>query len=253
MRSGGPVTPDHYATLDYMASLQFRRVKDLFTQTPGIGDVYFRPRRDGVVVVDLHPDSVKPHIGLGDEYLIRRGSTVSDLLSTMPARANFLRQQRAQKDKPSPEFQFETSLMRGAQAQALRLPGFPSGLCFVTSQWRIDGLGGRPKFVDLVALDLRSRSFVLIELKGNPDPAALQQAEPYLEYFKQNSAELSPFFAQMAKVMGILYNRLELATLDPKTAAGFNAVLAAWPDAGKQIVVVGSERLLNLPPRSSSF
>ncbi len=251
MPSAGPVTPDHYATLEYMASLQFRRIRDLFTQTPGIGAVYFRPRRDGVVVVDLHPDAVKPHIGLGDEYMIRRGTTVSDLLSTMPARANFLRQQRAQKDKPSPEFQFETSLIRGAQAQALQLPGFPSGLCFVTSQWRIDGLGGRPKFVDMVALDLPSRSFVLIELKGNPDPAALQQAEPYLAYFNQNSADLGPFFAQMAKVMGILYNRLELATLDPKTVTGFSAVLAAWPGVAKQTVVVGSERLHSLPLRQS--
>jgi hypothetical protein len=250
VRADEPIRPEHLATLDYMSTLQFRRVKDLFERYPEFGGVYFRPRRDGVAIIDLHPDSPKPRVAAGEDDVIRRGTTVDALLATMPARLARLRQRRALQARLSREFQFETQLIKAAQADGLRLPGFLPRLRFIYSQWRIDALaGGQPKFVSMIAFDVQSRSFALIQLRGQPDPAALQQVEQYLAYFQEHDTSLSAFFARMAKVMGSLYDSLELATLNVKTIAGFRAALVAWPDDQGRAVVAGEDRLPSLAQR----
>jgi hypothetical protein len=53
----------------------------------------------------------------------------------------------------------------------------------------------------------------------------------------------------VARLMGSLYNRLELAGLDATTVGGWEAALAAWPDAQGQAVVTGADSLLGLPQR----
>jgi len=240
--TGGVVRPGHYATLDYMASQRFREVKALFENLPEIGGVYLRPTDKGVTVVDLDPTSPKPRIGVGADPYLACGTTAAQLALTMPQRIAYLREVRARQAGPSCENQFEARLIRDAQANHLRLPGFPERLRFIHSQWRIDpAAGGTAQLTDLIAVDLPSRRLVIIELKATEDYSAVQQVQQYLGYFQRNGGELRPFFARVAQVMGALYDCPELAALegveDPMVT------LVAWPDAAGRVVVCGAGQL----------
>jgi len=236
------VRPGHYATLDYMASAEFREAKALFESYPEIGGVYFRPTDKGVTVVDLDATSPKPRIGVGDDPYIARGTTAAQLAPTMPGRIAYLREVRVRQRRPSLENQFEAMLIREAQRNHLRLPGFPERLRFIHSQWRIDTpQGGSHQFTDLIAVDLATRRLVLIELKVAADPSAMQQVQSYLAYFRAHAHELNPFFVRVGQVVGSLYGCAELVAL--KDVADPVAALAAWPGASGIPVVIGAEQL----------
>jgi len=236
------VRPGHYRTLDYMDTSEFLEVKALFEAYPEIGSVYFRPTDKALTVVDLHASSPKPRIGVGEDPYVTVGTTAQHLRPTMPQRILYLEAVRARQKKKSVENQFEAYLIREAQAHSLRLPGFPERLRFIHSQWRMDlPRGGRQQFTDLTAVDLPSRSLVLIELKAAPDTSAYAQAQEYLEYFRSHGDELRPFFARVAQVMGNLYDCPQLAALNEVCDPA--AALIAWPGALRTIQVLGLEQL----------
>jgi hypothetical protein len=168
-----PVRSGHERSLDYMQSNAFREVKDLLDARPEIGGVYFRPLEQGVCMVDLHPESPKPRIGIGTDPLLRRGTTAAQLGLSLPGRIAYLQGKRAEQQTPSRENQLEAQLIRDAQANNLRLPApFPSSLRFVHSQWRVDNPwpGASQRFTDLIAVDLTTAGLVIIELKAPAGP-----------------------------------------------------------------------------------
>lgn len=241
--ASGLVRPGHYRALDYMASADFLDVKTLFERYPEIGGVYFRPTDGYVTTIDLHPQSLKPRIGVGEDPYLPIGARARDLEPTMSQRIEWLRQVRSRQTAPSREVQFEAHLIREAQANHLRLPGFPDRLRFLHSQWRIDPTAsGTARITDLLAVDLRTRRLVVIELKASPDAGALSQAGSYVHWFGDNADVLNPFFLRLARVMGRLYDCPEMERLDALGAPA--AGLGAWPSGGASgIEVVGLKNL----------
>lgn len=235
---GSIVREGHFRTLEYMASQEFSRIKALLEQVPEFGGVYFRPTDGGVTLVDLHSDSPKPRIGIGEDPLLRVGTTAGQIEPTIPRRIDYLQRVRARQKRPSRENQFEAYLIRNAQASHLIMPGFPDRLRFIHSQWRNDAsVGGSQRFPDLIAVDLQTESLVLIELKADADESALPQVRSYLAYFQEHAAELNPFFLRLAQVMGRLYGCPELTTLRQVQTVSIG--LVAWPNGQGAIVVRG--------------
>lgn len=229
------IRKSHYRSLDYMDSVEFIGVKELFESIPEIGGVYFRPTSKGPMPVDLSETSLKPRVGIGDE--IRIGTKADSLSMTMPDRLNALRIKRSRQKSASRESQFEAYLIREAQANRLILPDFPSQIRFIHSQWRLDNK--KPLVTDIIGVDLVSRALVIIELKKSNELSALSQAEEYADYFRRHGAEISPFFSRIAHVMGKLYNCPELINF--RVAPQAVHVLTAWPSENGSIHVNGCE------------
>jgi hypothetical protein len=177
------VRKGHYRTLDYMQTNEFRKIKQLLESYAEIGGVYFRPTDRGATMVDLHPHSLKPRVGIGADPLLRVDTSADAVESSIPERIQHLRSVRSRQRSPSRENQLEARMIREAQANHLVLPGFPDRLRFVHSQWRIHLAGGQ-RFTDLLAVDLKGKQLVLIELKREPDPSALGQVTDYVRYFE---------------------------------------------------------------------
>jgi hypothetical protein len=239
--SASVVRRGHYATLEYMASPEFCEVKALFESYPEIGGVYFRPTDKGVTVCSLDASGQKPLIGVGRDPNLSCWSSSAQVAQQMSERIQALKEKQANASA-SREKQFEALLIRQAQGDHLRLPGFPERLRFIHSQWRMDrAAGGTAQLTDLIAVDLPSGRMVLIELKAAPDYSAVQQVQQYLAYFQDHGDELKPFFARVARVMGALYGSVELAALaaveDPVVT------MVAWPGASGAPVVIGAEQL----------
>ncbi len=211
-----------------MLTPEFRQVKHLFESIPEIGGVYFRPTDGRITVVDLHPHSPKPRIGVGRDPYIRCGATSSEVSDSLDERIAYLRDVRARQLQPSRENQFEARLIREAQCNHLCIPGCPNRLRFVFSQWR---MGLTPdvgqRFTDLVAVDIERRCLAIIELKAEPDNSAFPQVQSYVEYFKNHWNELGPLFVKIAQVMGELYGCRDLASLSCLT--GNIVPIVGWP------------------------
>ena len=240
--SGGPVRPGHWASLEYMTTPSFREIKEHMDQVPDFGGVYFRPTDRGLTMLDLHPKSLKPRIGIGQDPNLRAGATWTELEPSILERCSYLEGVRNRQEKPARENQFEARLIRGAQENHLILPGFPERLRYINSQWRIDDvLGQAQEFTDLLAVDLVSQALVLIELKAEPDDSALSQVQSYLSFFSEEASELNPFFLRLAQVMGSLYSCPELEKLSLLEAARVG--LTAWPTVSDEIYITGLEKL----------
>ncbi len=101
----------------------------------------------------------------------------------------------------------------------------------VISQWRLDLVDeagqAAQRFTDLIAIDLKSRRLVIIELKAFPDRSAGGQAARYREAFETNAERLLPFFESVALMMGELYSCPELSGL--QLAHEAIDALVAWP------------------------
>lgn len=228
--SAKAVRPGHYQTLKYMSTQAFQEIRQRMDEVPEFGGVYFRPLDDGVRMLDLHPNSPKPKIGIGDnkDSLLTVGTTWAKLENSIPSRIAYLKGVRARQTSPLKETQLEAMIIRQAQSNHLIMKEFPDRLRFIHSQWRIDQPGvNSQQFTDLLAVDLVSHSLVIIELKKTKDFGALNQAKSYLNYFREKAAELNPFFTELAKTMGKLYDCPELMLIDEVITA--ESVLAAWP------------------------
>lgn len=231
------VRPGHYQSLDWMETAAFREIKTLLEAQPEIGGVYFRPLEHGVCMVDLHPGSPKPRIGIGADPLLKRGTDGATIAPSLPERIAYLLAKRAQQSAPSRENQLEARLIREAQANGLRLPPpFPPSLRFVHSQWRVDKPwpGAHQRFTDLTAVDLDTGGLVIVELKAQPDASAAGQVRAYVAYFRAHAPALTPFFGRLARVMGTLYGCPELA--DTALSPGRIAALTAWPETSGLVV-----------------
>lgn len=216
------IQPGHRKSLGYMATRQFQEVLEVFNECPEIGGVYCRPIALGVTVVDLSSESPKPCIGVGEDPIIRVGADADSIRASLKARIDYLTGIRDQQTSNHPENRFQARMIREAQADQLRLPGFPPHVRFIHSQWRMPDLG----VTDLTAVDLQTGSLVLIELKPNRDDGALSQVRKYVEHFRTCKEQLHPFFVELAGVMGRLYRCEELARVE-LTAPATGAV--AWP------------------------
>ncbi len=230
------VRPGHYLSLDYMDTPEFLRVKVLFEGTPEIGGVYFRPTDKRITVVDTHPESLKPLIGVGKNPYISCGKTAEQLVTTMDERVCYLHEARNSIKHPWRERQFEARMIREAQGNRLRLPGCPDHLCFIHSQWRMDPTsGGSPQITDLLAVDVVRRGLVLLELKPKRDDSAFAQVQGYVEYFYRHWDNLGPFFTRVAQVMGKLYGCRELASIGGLSQE--ITALVIWPGTNGELVV----------------
>ncbi|MBM4394863.1 MAG: hypothetical protein FJ087_04155 [Deltaproteobacteria bacterium] len=230
-----PVRPEHFAALDYMETAQFAEVRAVFERHPDVGGAYFRPAYNSITVVDLHPSSPRPLVGVGEA--VRLGTHAFAIEQEMPERVAGLKQFRAAQKEEKVEARLEARLVRGALAGRLALPGFPERLRFLHSQWRMEPEPGKSaRVADLVAVDLARGRLVVIELKAAADTGALAQAAEYVAYFRANAPALCPFFARLARIMGRLYDCPEVAAVSgigaPATA------LAAWPARGDPAGVV---------------
>jgi hypothetical protein len=220
------VRAGHFASLAYMASDEFSAIKTILDAVPQLGGVYFRPTDRGVIMVDLHADSLKPRVGIGSDALLRSGTSAEAVRNSLPTRLAHLLAVRARQQLPSRENQLEARLIREAQANHLRLPGFPDAVRFVHSQWRLHAPGQRTQsYTDLIAVDIASRRLVIIELKAFPSTLAAAQVRAYASYFELHAQELLPFFGQLARVMGKLYDCPELLEVD---VAGDVEAMTAW-------------------------
>lgn len=238
-REGGGadlVRAGHYRTLDYMQTAEFLQVKRLLERYSEIGGVYFRPTDRGVTMVDLHPTSPKPRVGVGADPVLRLGTSAEELAPTIPDRIEHLQAVRARQASPSAENQLEARIIREALAKQLKMPGFPERLRFIHSQWRIHLAVGQ-RFTDLLAVDTEKRQLVLIELKREPDLSALSQVADYVRFFATEANQLVPFFAQVAKVMGRLYGCEELVGSDELTLARVG--MTAWPSSSGELDIRG--------------
>lgn len=238
--SSQTVRDGHYRSLEYMLTPEFGQIRNLFESIPEIGGVYFRPNDKGITVLDLHPDSPKPRIGIGIDPYIRSGNTAEQLRPTMNERVAYLKKIREKQKQPSREFQFEAYLIREAQDNHLLMPGFPDDLRFIYSQWRMNANSDeRQMFTDLLAIDIVKQRLVILELKAQPDNSALQQVQGYVRYFIQNWDDLMPFFTQVAQVMGKLYDCPKLEGLDRLDQGVIP--LVAWPGANGIPIVNGGD------------
>ncbi|MHB0879178.1 MAG: PGN_0703 family putative restriction endonuclease, partial [Anaerolineae bacterium] len=231
--------PQHDTVLEYMAGRQFRAVKDLFESYPEIGGVYFRPTETGVMVLDLHPNSPKPRMGVGSDSYLAPGTTADAARLGMPARIAGLERARAQQTRRHDELRFEARLIREAQANGLRLTGFPERLRFLYDQVRVGASG--ENLVDILAVDLPTATLVAIELKREGDQDAAVPTSAYLERINQHRDRYLPFFTRLAQVMGQLYGSPEMAGL--KAISGISASLQAWQNDEGQTHVAGLGRL----------
>jgi hypothetical protein len=84
------VRKEHFDTLDFMITPRFREIKEIFESYCEIGGVYFRPIAQKVTVVDLHPLSPKPRIGVGDDPYVYYTSTPSQIRNSMGERIHYL-------------------------------------------------------------------------------------------------------------------------------------------------------------------
>lgn len=124
--------------------------------------------------------------------------------------------------------------MRAALSSGLRLGPLPSTLRLIASQWRID-LGGTGRPLDLIAVDVATRSLVVIELKPEPDRSAVQQVGEYVAAMRDWVPEAFEFFAALGGAMAKVYGCSDMPDgFDPGTVSG----LAAWPSGDGRFEVV---------------
>ncbi|MHB1456362.1 MAG: hypothetical protein ACYC0V_05540 [Armatimonadota bacterium] len=238
--SSRPVRDGHYKSLDYMLTPAFEGVKNLFESIPEIGGAYFRPTDKGITVVDLHPASPKPRIGVGSNPYIVRNTSAASLAPSMKERVEYLQGIRDKQRGPSLENQFEAFMIREAQNNHLLMPGCHDKLRFIHSQWRMDpDTDGSQRLTDLLAVDIVKRQLVILELKAKRDHSAFQQVQGYLEYFDDHWDDLMPFFTRVAEVMGVLYDCPELVGLDRLNQGVIP--LVAWPGADGIPIVIGGD------------
>jgi hypothetical protein len=239
-----PVREKHFRAVRFMGTPEFLRIKRLFEAYPVCGGVYFQPTDKGIIPKDLHEASPKPLIGIGhrNRQAIRPGASIGEVERTMENRIAALERNRASAHR-SPEKQFEAHVIREAQTNHLLIPGFPDDFRFVHSQWRIEKPGrndrggkGYQGFTDIAAVNLTAQSLVLIELKPKRDSTAKGQVADYVRYFQAHAAVLEPFFLEVARMMGMLYDCRELAGLAGLSVAPEG--LVAWQEKG-HIVVPG--------------
>jgi hypothetical protein len=214
-----------------MVREEFAAIVRLFDARPEIGGTYFRVVDKGFQPVDLHPTSPKPLIGVGPPFSAR--ASASQIEGEMAARVDGLLRKR-ESLAPSAEKQIEARFVRSALSGRLRLDPLPGSLRLIASQWRIDRVGtGRP--LDLIAVDVATRSLVVIELKAAPDRSALVQAGEYATTMQASTPEVFEFFAALGRAMATVYGCADFPEeLEPGVVEG----VAAWPDGDGSFEVV---------------
>jgi len=231
MSTAEPVRPGHQLAVAAMAAPEFSEIVALFENDPRIGGTYFRLVENGFQPVDLDQLSSKPLIGIGPVF--PPTTSVDQLTKELDSRVATLLQRRSGASR-SEEKQIEAKVMRWALCSHLGLPGgFPEGLRFIASQWRIE-LDGKNKVVDVIAADRDTGGLVVIELKTKPDKKAKVLAAEYVAHFRAYADVFGPFFSALGSAMAKLYGCSDMPSrVDAHAAAG----LAAWPADSGYVVV----------------
>lgn len=225
-----PIRDGHWRSVHAMAAGNFGEIVRLFESRPEIGGTYFRVVEKGFQPVDLDASSPKPLIGVGQSFPAT--ATAGQLERELDGRTAELLRKRATV-APSAEKQIEARFVRAALRNGLRLDPLPS-LRLVASQWRID-LGGSGRPLDLVAVDVATRSLVVVELKAVADMAAVVQANEYAEAMRAWAPEVFDFFAALGRAMATVYGCADMpGTLEP----GAVRAVAAWPAGNGAFEVV---------------
>lgn len=226
-----PIRDGHWRSVHAMKAGNFREIVRLFDARPEIGGTYFRVVEKGFQPVDLDAGSPKPLIGVGPAFAST--ATAGQLERELEGRTAELLRKRATV-APSPEKQIEARFVRAALRNGLRLDPLPSSLRLVASQWRID-LGGTGRPLDLVAVDVTTRSLVVVELKAVADPAAVIQANEYAAAMRAWAPEVFDFFAALGRAMATVYGGADMPeVLEP----GAVRAVAAWPAGNGAFEVV---------------
>ncbi len=234
------VRKEHYNTLDFMKTERFCRIKEIFESYNEIGGVYFRPVANKVTVVDLHINSPKPRIGVGEDPYVYLSAIPQEIERSMHERIRYLISKRKEIKAINAENKLESNVIREAQNNHLVMPGFPDYLKFIHSQWRIDKPDSSThSFTDIIAVDIRFSKLVIIELKAKAEKSAYQQVKEYVTYFFNNKRHLLPFFLELSGVMGKLYSCDELMNLDWLELSELG--LVAWPDHSGKLQIQNLE------------
>lgn len=109
------------------------------------------------------------------------------------------------------------------------MSGFPDYFKFIHNLWRIDNPRySLQSFTGIIALDVKNQKLVIIESKAKSDSSAFHQVKEYIDYFQINAIQLVPFFLELGKVMGSLYDCEDLTKL--KNISASEVGLVVWPD-----------------------
>ncbi|MEQ8197376.1 MAG: hypothetical protein ABRQ27_05180 [Clostridiaceae bacterium] len=232
------VTEGHYRTLKFMNSDEFVKIKNIYERKENneiLGGVYFRPVEDKVTAVDLaqnliKKNQIKPLIGIGNSYsqYIKLSDTENSIEKNISSKIDELKEKRNEIEKGSKEKVFEAFLINEAQSNGLKFNNIHSDLRFIHSQWRVSEDNNSPKYTDLIAVDIKNESLVIIELKYKKDSKADDQLRDYIKFFNNNFMELTQYFLEVAKTMGRLYNCKELQTLENLSGEIYGFV--SWPN-----------------------
>ena len=225
----------HYSTIKFMCSEEFNKIKNIYENKDNdsiIGGVYFRPIYDKVTAVDLCEESIKPLIGIGykNTQYIKYRDTEDTIKNSISERLIQLNKKRQNIKGMGTKKRFEANLIKKAQANELRLEhiNINPDLRFIHSQWRMPGITAECNVTDLLAVDIKKNCLVIVELKTKKDIKAYSQVKKYMDYFKDNSKKLTPFFLEVARMMGKLYNCKELQTIENIDNEIYGVV--SWPN-----------------------
>ena len=214
--------PGHWRSVRAMQEDGFRAIVELFDSHPDTGGAYLRVVEQGFQPVDLLSTSQKPMIGIGRAFPAT--ATLDTLRWEMSGRIDLLTRARRSGSK-SAEKALEARLVRAALRERLRLHVLSTDLRFIASQWRID-LGGRGCPLDLICADVESGALVVVELKPEPDRAAIAQTRRYVDAIRAWEPEAFNVFSELAAAMAAVYGCDDMPpTFGASTVSG----LAAWP------------------------
>ena len=178
--------------------------------------IYCRPTDDGLKCISTQIDDNNAMTGIVEEgktkdfYFGARKRLVAERKYTYKS---------PQGNKEGAEGRFEAWLIYQALKNDLQLPGTLEHLLFVNSQWRFDkhqeentedisNTKRGKQFLDLLAFDVDTKKFVVIELKkkGAEDQgSAIHQAAKYCAKLEKHSAEFSNFFLELLSSMVLMY------------------------------------------------
>jgi hypothetical protein len=197
-----PLVPGHVRAVELLEQVAaVRDTVELYRQHLG-HDVYLRPTGQGLTVLSLDP-AAQAMIGVGAlTALMPSRALIEEQLNVYGSALTAMR-------RVSLGEQLSVRWLRHALRAGLSLPG--TNLHLVCQEWRFPLYPSGSAKLDLLAVDLRQRRLVVIELKSTATSAgvggtAQQQAERYARWLHDGRQFFTPFFQRMARAMARAYD-----------------------------------------------
>ena len=208
-----PIKPGHERALEWFSSNSFEEIKNNYARVFGENRVYFRVTEKGVTVVSLDHD-VPCFIGVRPAHknaacYISTGESVKSLEYYADLKRSFEDFKRSVKRKSSEECAV-VNVIQSALDNGLLIPEMNS--YFLNNEWRFLDSTGKGKKTDLLAVNIQTRSLVIIEFKGNKGKLnqAKTQVREYADHYLRHQKEYDVFFEEQFRATYRLYGCSEL-------------------------------------------